>query len=152
MEKINSENSVLLLGFEIDSKLNFDKHTSKLCNKSAGQQNALNRLNRYLGFEGKKILIYSFIYGHFNYCPLVWHFCSKSSLNKIKNIQNRALTFLLNDYESDYKTFLKKSNKCTMEVRRLRTLALETFKTLNDLNPALMKNLFAKREVSKRTT
>ena len=38
-----------------------------------------------------------------------------------------------------------------MEVRRLRTSALETFKTLNDLNPAFMKNLFAKREVSKRT-
>ena len=37
-----------------------------------------------------------------------------------------------------------------MEVRRLRTLALETFKTLNDLNSAFMKNLFAKREVSKR--
>ena len=37
-----------------------------------------------------------------------------------------------------------------MEVRRLRTLALETFKTLNDLNPAFMKNVFAKREVSKR--
>ena len=37
-----------------------------------------------------------------------------------------------------------------MEVRRLRTLALETFKTLNYLNPAPLKNLFAKQEVSKR--
>ena len=37
-----------------------------------------------------------------------------------------------------------------MEIRRPRTLALEFFKTLNDLNPAFMKNLFAKREVSKR--
>ena len=37
-----------------------------------------------------------------------------------------------------------------MELRRFGTLALETFKTLNDLNPAFMKNLFAKREVSKR--
>ena len=37
-----------------------------------------------------------------------------------------------------------------MEVRRLSTLALETFKTLNDLNPTLMKNLFEKREISKR--
>ena len=37
-----------------------------------------------------------------------------------------------------------------MEVRRFGTLALETFETLNDLNPAFMKNLFAKREVSKR--
>ena len=38
-----------------------------------------------------------------------------------------------------------------MEVRRLRTLALETFQTLNVLNPAFMKNLFAKWEVSKRS-
>ena len=37
-----------------------------------------------------------------------------------------------------------------MEVRRLRTLALEIFKKLNDLNPAFMNNIFAKREVSKR--
>ena len=107
-KKIYSESSVLLLGLEIDSKLNFDKHISKLGNKSAGQLNALNRLNRYLGFEEKKILINSFIYGNFNYCPLVWHFCSKNSLNKIANIQKRALRFLLNDYESDNKTLLKK--------------------------------------------
>ena len=75
-KKISSESSVLLLGLEIDSKLNFDKHISKLCNKSAGQLNAFNRLNRYLGFEEKKIVINSFIYGNFNYCPLVWHVCS----------------------------------------------------------------------------
>ena len=34
-----------------------------------------------------------------------------------------------------------------MEVRRVRTLALETFKTLNDLNPTFMKNIFATREL-----
>ena len=48
-KKVNSESSVLLLGSEIDSKLNLDKHISKLCKKSAGQHiqlNALSRLNR----------------------------------------------------------------------------------------------------------
>ena len=34
-----------------------------------------------------------------------------------------------------------------MKVRRLRTLTLETFKTLNGLNPTFMKNLFATREL-----
>ena len=63
--------SILLLELEIDSKLNFDKHISKLCNKSADQLNSLNRLNRYLGFEEKKILISRFIYGNFSYYPLV---------------------------------------------------------------------------------
>ena len=37
-----------------------------------------------------------------------------------------------------------------MEIR-LGTLVLETVKALNGLNPAFMKNLFAKRQVSKRT-
>ena len=38
-------------------------------------------------------------------------------------------------------------NKYTVEVGRLRTLALET---LNDLNPAFMNNIFAKRVSKKR--
>ena len=57
-KEIESLNSVSLLGIEIDSKLNFDKHISNLCNKSAGQLNALIRLRKYLGFEEKKILIH----------------------------------------------------------------------------------------------
>ena len=138
---INSEESVKSLGLEIDSKLNFDKHISKLCSKSAGQLNALIRLKKYLRFEERKVLINSFIYSNFNYCPLVWHFCSKESTKKIENIQKRALRFLLEDYESDYETLLKKSGKCTMEIKRIRSLALEIFKTLHDLNPSFMKNL-----------
>ena len=69
-----------------------------------------NRLNRYLGFEGKNVIINSFTYGNFNYCPLVWYFCSKISLNKIDHIQKRTIRFLLHDFESDYKTLLKKCN------------------------------------------
>ena len=49
-------------------------------------------------------------------------------MNKIENIQKRALRFLLNDYSSYYETLLKKTNKCTMEVKRLKLLALEIFK------------------------
>ena len=69
--EISSENSVTLLGLEIDSKLNFDKHISKLCNKCAGILNALCRIKRFLAFNERKILVNSFIYGNFNYCPLV---------------------------------------------------------------------------------
>ena len=120
MGKINSESSVLLLELEIDSELNFIKHIFKLCNNSAGQLNAVNRFNRYLGFEKKKLLINSFIYSNFNYCLLVWRVCSKNSLNKIENVEKRALRFLLNHYECGYKTLLKKGDKYTMELRRLR--------------------------------
>ena len=101
-----------------------------------------------LGLEERKILINSFIYTNFNYCPLVWHFCSRKSINKIENIQKRALRFLLNDSSSDYETLLNKTNKCTMEVKRLRLLALEIFKAFNQNCPTFIKNYFEKNENS----
>ena len=85
------------------------EHISKLCNKSAGQLNALCRIRHLTGLEERKMLINSFIYSNFNYCPFVWHFSSRKSINKIENIQKRALRFLLNDYSSDYETLLKKN-------------------------------------------
>ena len=98
--------------------------------------------------EGRKILINSFIYANFNYCPLAWHFSSRKSINKIENIQKRALRFLLNDYSSDYETLLKKTNKCTMEVKRPRLLALEIFKAFNENYPTFINDYFEKNENS----
>ena len=105
---ITSSENVTLLGLEVDSKLNFDEYISKLCNKSAGQLNALCRIGHLIGLEERKIIINSFFFASFNFSPLVWHFSSRKSINKIENIQKRALRFLLNDYSSDYETLLKK--------------------------------------------
>ena len=33
---------------------------------------------------------------------------------------------------------------CTMEIKRLRVLALEIFKTMNNINPSYMKDIFSK--------
>ena len=45
---------------------------------------------------------------------------------------------------------LNKSNKCTMEVRRLRVLVLEVFRSVNKLNPVYMQSLFENNVNSKR--
>ena len=95
-----------------------------------------------MGFKEKETLINSFVYANFNYCPLIWHFCSAKSVRKIEQIQTRALRILYNDFDSDYKTLLDKSGECTMEVKRLRTLELEVLKTLNNLNAAFMEEIF----------
>ena len=99
-----------------------------------------------IGFEKRKKLINSFIYANFNYCPLVWHFISKISLNKIENIHKRALRFILNDYSSDYETLLKKNNKCTMAAKRLRLLALEIFNAFNENCSSFIKDFLEKKE------
>ena len=53
---------------------------------------------------------------------------------------------ILNDNTSDYQTLLQKSKKTSMEIKRLRNLATEIFKTVNKLNPTFMKNLFTSKE------
>ena len=95
-----SEHSVNFVGIQIDNQLHFDNHVSTLCKKACSQLNAIGRLRKYIGFPGKKALIEPFVYSNFNYCPLVWHFTSMRSTNKIKSIQKRALRLLYNDYTS----------------------------------------------------
>ena len=118
--QVTSEKSVKLLGINIDNKLSFIKHVSSLCKKGSNQLNAINRLRKYLGVKEKEVLINIFVYANFNYCPLIWEFCSAKSVRKIKQIQTRALRILYNDFDSDYKTLLDKSDKFSMEVKHLR--------------------------------
>ena len=113
------------------------------------QLNALSKLQKYTGKSEKEPIINSFILSKFNYCPSVWHFSSCESIRKIEKIQKHCLRIILNDYESDYETLLCNSNKPAMEIRRLRTLAVEIFKTVNEINPPYMKNIFTPKENAK---
>ena len=124
-KEIKTTNSIKLLGINIDDQLKFNEHISILCSKAAMQLNALSRLQKYMGKSEKEAIINSFILSNCNYCPLVWHFSSCKSIRKIAKIQKRCFRIILNDYESDYETLLCNSNKPTIEVRRLRTLAVE---------------------------
>ena len=105
---IKSGSSVELLGIQIDDKPNFDLHISKICKSAANQLNALIRLKQFLSFHTKEVFINSYIISNFNYRPLVWMFSSTKSLNKIENLQNRALRFLYDDFEASYEDLLPK--------------------------------------------
>ena len=73
---------------------------------------------------------------------MAWIFSITHSLNKIENLQKRALCFLYDDFEASNEVLLSKGGKSKMNVRRLRTLCVEIYKTLNDLNPSFMNNIF----------
>ena len=139
---IKSEETVKLLGIQLDYKLNFEQYISELCRKAASQLNVLKRLKQFIGFNDRKILAQSFVYSNFNYCPLVWSFSSAKSLQKIEKIQERALRFLYTDHLSSYGELLEKSERCTIHVSRLRVLCIEIFKTLMHLSPSFMSDIF----------
>ena len=146
---IKASSSVNLLGVRIDNQLNFNLYISNICRSAANQLNALIRLKRFLDFEEKKTLINSYFYSNFNHCPLVWMFSSAKSLNKVESLQKRALRFLYDNYDSSYESILKISGKSTVNVNRLRSLCIEIFKTLNNINPAFMNEIFELRKTNR---
>ena len=101
-----------------------------------------SRLKKYIHEKEKKSHNQRPYFCKSNYCPLVWSFYSCASARKIEQINKRYIRIVLNDYKSQYKTLLKKSNKSTMEVKRLSKPFLETFKTISNINPNYMKDIF----------
>jgi hypothetical protein len=61
---------------------------------------------------------------------------------------------MYDDYSSSYEELLLKADKPIIEVRKLRIMSVEIFKTLNNLNPIYMKEIFTlnTRESSKSNT
>ena len=76
--------SCKLLGVQFDRKVMFKTHMAAICCKTGRQINALARLSKDLSTEVKLSIFQTFIMGHFNFCPLVWHFGGVKDLKKIE--------------------------------------------------------------------
>ena len=90
----------------------------------------------------EKETINTFVLSSFNYDCLIWHFSSKKSQNKVEEVDEMSLKFLSNDYLSSYSELLEKSTSVSMETKKLRRIVYEIFKTLNNLNPVFLKDIF----------
>ena len=143
---ISCDSTVKLLGVDIDFKLNFDQHISDLLKKAARQLNIIKRIGRNFNVLNKLTIFYTFILSNFNYCPLVWHFCSEKNTKKMEKIQERSLRFIYNDYSSTYDQLLEKAKLPTLQIRRMKSMAIEVFKILNGTAPPVLSDLVEKRE------
>jgi hypothetical protein len=138
---LTCEKTVRLLGIEIDYQLNFDAHASSICRKASQQLNVLKRWDSLLNSLSKLTIFHSFILSNFNFCPLAWHFCTEKNSKKLGKVQERALRFVYEDYNSSYEELLHKAKVPSLQIRRIRTMALETFKIVNKIAPVCLQNL-----------
>ncbi len=154
VDGINIEPTVFikLLGVTIDNQLKFSNHISNVCMKAGKNLNALKRVARSLPTNVKLLLYKTYMLCHFNFCPLVWHFCSQADTDKLESLQTRALRFVYSDYESDYDILLNRANMPSLELARLRALCTEVFKCVHGIAPEYMCNLFTLRDKSIHNT
>ncbi len=79
----------------------------------ARQLNAIKCLQCNLENESRLAIYRSYILSNINYSPLVWHFCGIQNSRSMEKIQERALRFVYEDYESTY-DILQKTQKNPM--------------------------------------
>ena len=70
-----------------------------------------------------------------------WHFCTDKNSKKLEKVQERALRFVYDDYTSSYINLLEKALVPSLQIRRIRTMALETYKIVNKLAPVCLHDL-----------
>ena len=138
---IECTDDVKLLGVDIDYQLNFNTQITNICRKASRQINVLKRIGQHLPLACRKLIYHSFIMSSFNFCPLVWHNCSKRNTNKLERLHYRALKFIYQDFSSSYDDLIERAGVSTLEMRRMRQLAIEVFKILAGDRPTYMSNL-----------
>ena len=139
---LQSSSSVKLLGVQIDQSLVFTEHISHLCIKAGRKINVLSRLCHSLTTDAKLLLMQTFILSHFNFCSVIWHYCSMGNLRKVEKIQYKALKFVYNDFTSSYADLRKLARRPLMYTERQRCILVEVYKCLNHISPPYLHDMF----------
>ena len=63
----------------------------------------------------------------FNYCPLVWKFCTRRSNKLINKVQERALRINCNDQLTYFKSLLLNHNEITTHQRNFQVLMTQIY-------------------------
>ena len=58
---------------------------------------------------------------------------------------------MYDDFNSSYEKLLNKANIPSLHIRRLRTMAIETFKILNNMSPPVLSDLVKLRDCTSHT-
>ena len=138
---IQPVNYVKVLGVYLDNKLNFDLHITKLSQKAGRQIQVISRLSRILNESSKMLLYNTFLVCYFQYCSIVWHFCSKINTYKIEKLQYKALKHISRDYNSCYADLLKGYNIDPLFVQRIRKMMESVYKILKGNCPHYLRAL-----------
>ena len=145
-QKMIYSKEVEILGIKIDRKLSFHQHIKSISKKAGQKLSTLLRNSPYLKNDKKKVIHNTTIKPQFNYCPLVWMFCSRKSNNMINKVQERALRLTYKGNENKFQTLLNENKETSAHQRNLQFFMKEIYKIKNNYAPPIMHHLFQFRE------
>ena len=146
-EKVTINNVVLtssvekkLLGITLDSELKFEKHITGVFNKASQEIHVLSRMTSYMSLNKQRLLMKMFVEPQFSH--LIWMFHSRCLNNKINNVHEKALRIVYSHCKLTFKELLDKDASFSVHHKNILTLAIEIYKYIYGLSPAIMGNVF----------
>ena len=82
------------------------------------------------------------IKSQFNYCSLVWMYCSRKSNNMINKVQEKVLALTFKDNENNFQILLNETNEASVDQRNMQFLMTEIYKIKNNYAAPIMYHLF----------
>ena len=114
--------------------LKFEKHIAKICRKVSQQTAVLKRMRNILPFEIRSKIYMCFIAPHFKYCSETWHFCNKTTANKIEKVNERAIRFVFKDRYTPYEEPLAKLELSNLRHEQIKKIICNVYRLLNHSN------------------
>ena len=94
---IPEDEQVKLLGVTSDNNPNFNSQIKEICSKVNQKTSALSRLRGYISYKKARLLLNTVVMSNFQYCPLIWLFCSKATDNLINRTKKCAMRIIYNN-------------------------------------------------------
>ena len=110
--------------------------------KTNNKVKAFSRVVGDLEPQKASLLYNSFILTNFNYCPLIWMFCGKTTNDMVNRVHKRALRVILCDYDSSFEELLHKNEEVTIHKNNLQKLMLEVYRCVTSGNTSFLWELF----------
>ena len=125
------------LGLHLDFKLNWKFHIKFLCSKLSSVCGVLFRIRNKITQSIAKILYYSIVYPHINYCNIVWGSCYPSATQKLFIIQKKIVRLITysNRWTPSSPLFSQLKVIKLPDIIKLNT-ALFVYKSINSLIPS----------------
>ena len=141
--KVESANSLKILGVTIDSKLTYCEHISNMLKKVYAKIGVLRRLKRLMPRNVSLSLYKAYLLPHLEYCSPLLIGINKTLNSKLESANKYALKTLLNlGNNLDYDTILSLSDMQSLEHRRYYSSLVLLYKCMNSNGPQYIKNFF----------
>ena len=133
------------LGVQIDSSLDWKEQIKVVSTKVSRAVGFLKHAKSFLPKESLVTLYTGIVEPHLRYCCSVWGCAGSTEINRLQKLQNRAARIITNSsFDTPSRPLIEGSGWKTIEELIGYESKIMVFKSLNELAPRYLCNLFTK--------